>query len=67
MASMQLQLDGAPLTCEAGSKVRLMGEDGEVSLICIFSTPQGKAEKHTVEASVSFSHAQYVSYAFGPR
>ena len=66
MASMIPRLDGVSLKCEEGSKVRLMGEDGDVSLICVFSIPDRHADKHLFEASISFSHAQYVSYAFGP-
>lgn len=31
MASMAVQVNGEPFTCGAGSKLRLMGEDGDVS------------------------------------
>ncbi len=66
MASMTARLDGVALHCDDGSKMRLMGEDGDVSLVCIFSTRAGSDEDHVFEASISFSHAQYVGYALAP-
>lgn len=49
---------GRPLECEHGSKTSLFGEDGDVSLECIFSA--GPVGEHTVvEFTVIWSHAQY--------
>ena len=37
MASMAVYIDDQVLVCDVGSKLRLMGEDGDVSLTCRFS------------------------------
>ena len=62
IASMTTTLDGAPLACEKGSKTELMGEDGEVSLDCRFSTSGEAGTKHLLAVSVSWRHAQYKSF-----
>lgn len=61
MASMTASLDDAALACDKASKTRLMGEDGEVSLDCGFSTP-GKPGAQILRVKVTWSHAQYVGY-----
>jgi len=66
MASLALRLDGASQNCEEGRKTRLVGEDGEVTLVCLFSIPGRNAKRHLFESIISWTHAQYVSYAFGP-
>ena len=62
-ASMVLTLDDAPLACDAGSKTRLFGEDGDVSLVCRFSIAgrAGSAAGGRVMLGVAllWSHAQY--------
>jgi len=58
MASMALNLDGAPLACDEGSKTQLMGEDGDVSLECRFSIPE-TAGAHVLKVVLKWSHAQY--------
>lgn len=63
MASMALKLDGAPLACEPGSKTRLMGEDGDVSLECSFSVPDAASSARTLTVLVKWSHAQYTDFA----
>jgi hypothetical protein len=59
-ASMTLTLDGAPLECEAGSKTRLFGEDGDVSLICRFRAGAATRGQSTLAVALLWSHAQYV-------
>jgi hypothetical protein len=59
-ASMSMTLDGAPLACEAGSKTRLFGEDGDVSLICRFRTGAASGGRSTLVVALLWSHAQYV-------
>jgi hypothetical protein len=57
MAAMKIQLDGAPGECGAGSKPELMGEDGNVSLLC--KLPAGR---HAVTVNLRWSHAQYEGF-----
>ena len=58
IASMAVNLDGAPLACDKDSKTYLMGEDGKVSLHCSFSTP-GSLNARTLGIIIKWSHAQY--------
>ena len=51
-------LNGTSLTCEDGSKLSLMGEDGDVSLTCLFTAP-GVSERSRFSATFAWSHAQY--------
>ena len=67
MASMETSLDGAPLACENGSKTSLMGEDGDVSLECRLSSTDRTGGEHLFQATVSWSHAQYVGFEFRSR
>jgi hypothetical protein len=56
------RLDGQPLVCAPGSKTRLEGEDGDVSLECRFDVAaQGAATNFEVQ--VRWSHAQYEGHA----
>lgn len=66
MATMVPTLDGAPLACEAGSKTRLMGEDGDVSLACRFTLQGPAGAKHVLDVSVRWSHAEYTHVEFTP-
>ncbi len=59
-ASMTLTLDDAPLDCLEGSKTRLFGEDGNVSLVCHFRTLGTSGRPPTLGVSLLWSHAQYV-------
>ena len=54
-------LDGAPLTCSEGSNTRLVGEDGEVTLVCGFTLAAGTAARFA--AHVTFHHGQYMGRA----
>jgi hypothetical protein len=60
-ASMALTLDGAPLACDPGSKTRLFGEDGDVSLECrlVLAGPAGT--QRVLGAKLRFSHAEFVA------
>ena len=62
-ASMTLRLDDAPLECEAGSKTRLFGEDGDVSLVCRFRAREARGASPTLAVALQWSHAQYVRTA----
>jgi len=66
MAKMAPVLNGVALNCEDGSKTSLMGEDGDVSLLCFFSARGGPKTSNLV-AAFTWSHAQYVSYSFAER
>ena len=59
VASLQVTLDGSPLTCGEGSKTRLMGEDGDVSLECRISVPSTGDSNHVLTVLIKWSHAQY--------
>lgn len=63
MAKMAPMINGAPAACEEGSKTSLMGEDGDVSLLRLF-TAWGSAKGSSFVATFTWSHAQYVSYSF---
>ena len=58
-----MQLDGQPIACAEGSKTRLFGEDGEVSLWCRVAVPAGGA--HQLLLETIWSHAQYLDFALG--
>jgi hypothetical protein len=59
MASLTATLNGAPFACDAGSKTRLMGEDGEVSLECRISIQEKAGTQHVLGIVLLWSHAQY--------
>lgn len=63
MAALEPTLDGQALACEPGSKLSLMGEDGEVSLTCLFrlGAAQGQPTRELAVA-LKWRHAQYVDY-----
>ncbi len=64
MASMTPTLGGMPLTCEPGSKTRLMGEDGDVSLECKFSISETAGKSMILRVVLKWSHAQYTDHEF---
>lgn len=66
MAKLAPSLNGTPLSCEDGSKVSLMGEDGDVSLVCLFTAPRG-SKRAVLLATFTWSHAEYVSYTLTER
>ena len=66
MAKMAALLDGVSLPCEDGSKTSLMGEDGDVSLLCLFAA-RGGPKTSSLVATFTWSHAQYVSYSLSER
>ncbi len=66
MAFMTPSLDDAPLDCDKGSKISLMGEDGDVSLDCRFSMAEKPGTKKVLRVKVLWSHAQYVDFEFKP-
>lgn len=66
-ASMTASLNGSPLVCEEGSKISLMGEDGDVSLECKFSLAQQAGTKHLLRVTLKWHHAQYVDFEFRSR
>ena len=66
MASITPSLDDVPLACDKGSKISLMGEDGDVSLDCRFSMAEKPGTKKVLRVKVSWSHAQYVDFEFKP-
>ncbi|MDB5970425.1 MAG: hypothetical protein JWQ90_2875 [Hydrocarboniphaga sp.] len=58
-ASFKAFEDGQPLVCDKNSKLSLFGEDGEVSLFCMFSLKHDAGTAHVISFSVLWSHAQY--------
>jgi hypothetical protein len=53
------KMNDAPLVCTEGSKTELEGEEGEVSLACLFTVPSGSGPAHTLTVQVQWRHAQY--------
>lgn len=66
-ASIEPVLDDQPLRCDAGSKTRLLGEDGDVSLHCDFSAPPPGSQPAVFKVLVKWSHAEYADFDFGRR
>lgn len=62
MASMSLSFDGAPLTCDPGSKTDLMGEDGDVILECKFFIAPNSGKARVLRAEVKWSHTEYSGF-----
>jgi hypothetical protein len=58
--SMNLSLDGLPVSCSKGSKTWLNGEDGDVSLECNFVLDGTKGTKKMLRATVNIYHAEFV-------
>ena len=65
-ASMTLTLDGAPLTCDVGSKTSLFGEDGDIGLECRFSVTEKAAATQALRVDLRWSHAQYTGFELVP-
>jgi hypothetical protein len=63
-ASLTATLDGQALTCEAGSKTALMGEDGDVSLNCGFPLTAMSAGERVFKARLAWRHAEFTDYEF---
>ncbi|NUZ08854.1 hypothetical protein [Piscinibacter koreensis] len=66
-ASIEPVLDEQPLQCNAGSKTRLFGEDGDVSLHCDFSAPPPGSQPAVFKVLVKWNHAEYADFDFGRR
>jgi len=62
-AAMSATLDGQATDCEPGSKLRLFGEDGDVSLHCRIGADAATAAPRTLVVTVLWSHAQYRDFA----
>jgi hypothetical protein len=58
IASLSATLNGKPLLCDEGSKPELMGEFGEVSIDCQFSSQDARELK----VAVQWHHAQYSDF-----
>ena len=58
-ASLSATLNGVPLTCGPDSKIKLFGEDGEVSLWCDFEVGASDGPVHRFEGVIAYRHAQY--------
>lgn len=60
--SMAATLNGAPLTCEAGSTTSRRFEDGDVSLDCRFSVEGSAGAQNVLGVNLVWSHAQYTDF-----
>jgi hypothetical protein len=58
--SMNLSLDGLPVSCSKGSKTWLNGEDGDVSLECHLVLDGAAGAKRILRATVNIYHAEFV-------
>ena len=63
-ASLAATLDGQATDCDAGSKMRLFAEDGDVSLHCRVTAAGTAGGAHTLVVTVLWSHAQYRDFVF---
>jgi hypothetical protein len=62
MAALKATEDGHPIDCDQGSKTRLMGEDGEVSLFCTLSLKHDPGSAHVLGFTATWTHAQYKDF-----
>jgi hypothetical protein len=62
MASLKIQADGADSACGTGSKPELIGEDGNVSLLCHLPVRGLSPGRHVITVNLRWSHAQYEGY-----
>ncbi len=62
VASLSATLDGRPAPCDAGSRTRTAGEDGEVSLVCRIAVADGRTVP-VLQLSVTWTHAQFIGTA----
>jgi hypothetical protein len=62
-ASLTASLDGRPFDCDADSKTKLFGEDGDVELYCRIGTASDVVAKRRLVVTVLWSHAQYRDFA----
>jgi len=58
--SMNLSLDGLPVSCDKSSKTWRNGEDGDVSLECNFVFEAAAGTKKILRATVNVYHAEFV-------
>ncbi len=65
--SMNLSLDGLPVSCRKGSKTWLNGEDGNVSLECNFVLDGAAGTKTILLAMVNIYHAEFVGVKLSTR
>jgi hypothetical protein len=61
-AWLSARMNDAPLVCSEGSKPELEGEEGEVSLVCLFTVPAGSGPAHQLTVQVQWRHAQYTRF-----
>jgi hypothetical protein len=61
-AWLSAKLNDAPLICSEGSKTELEGEEGEVSLVCLFTVAAGSEPPHQLTVQVQWRHAQYARF-----
>lgn len=59
-ASLEMTVDDVPTVCDAGSKPSLMGEDGDVSLVCTLTFDATAPPRKTVRVLLRWHHAEYV-------
>lgn len=56
--SIALTLDGLPVNCAQGSKTQLNGEDGDVSLDCLFVVDGKSGSQRILGVTVNIYHAR---------
>lgn len=61
-ASLTATVDDRPYPCADGSKTRLFGEDGEISLFCRVALPDATGR---LDLRVDYTHAQFVGHEVG--
>ena len=63
-ASIAPELDGQPFACGEGSKLRLFGEDGNVSVHCQFDRSTLPAAGAKLKVLIKWNHAEFADYEF---
>lgn len=64
--SMTPTLDGAPLVCGPGSRTRLEGEDGDVTLECSFTLADTGRAEQALSVLLVWYHARYTGFELVP-
>jgi len=61
-ATLQATHSGTPITCEEGSKQELLGEDGDIKLLCRFSAPEKQTQDFRFDVTIQWKCAEYTDF-----
>ncbi len=62
-ATLLASHSGAPITCEEGSKPELLGEDGDINLLCRISAPAKQTRDYKFDVTIQWKCAEYTDFS----